>query len=164
MLTKKSPLYLKNFVILDSSCKFTPFAQEIESIETFKLQCDYPVDIDFDIYVSSTETLYRIVVDVLINAAGEAGYSIHAKGAAFFSFEDGNLPQELKEELLLRSGVSICISSIRAYIAGLTAYYPMGCFLFQSIDMVDLLQQKEAAREASKQAEAEENAESSQDR
>jgi hypothetical protein len=44
--------------------------------------------------------------------------------------------------MILFSGVSICITNLRAFIANLTSSYPLGRFNFPAIDVNDLIQKK----------------------
>lgn len=141
MEAQRSPLKLQTFVITKSVCLFIPFTSKdiTNPTEALNIQESYPVNVDFDIRVNEQESIYAIQVIISINADQKPGYSIEVHGTCFFGFENADLSEEKKTELLLWSGVSICISSIRAYVGNVTAYYPMGKIMFHSIDMQDLI-------------------------
>jgi len=139
--TKISPLILEDFSILDSSCEtIFPVENETESSSKDK---DLSVYIDFDI-LKDKEDQNKIVifVEVELNKEKKTGYYAKAKGAAIFYIDDKKISKKDKDNLVLRSGVSICITNIRAYIANITSSYPLGKYQFPAIDMNDLLKQK----------------------
>lgn len=143
MITKRSPLLLQNFVVLDSNIKAN-FPQEISETNPLCDSDSYPVLIDFQIEKKEDEELYRIFVDLSINPQKESGYSASIKALGIFAFSDELPVDEATKSTLLRySGLSICITNVRSYIFNQTSYFPWGPFMFYAIDVNDLLEQKE---------------------
>lgn len=143
MIAKKSDLILKRFIIVDSQLTFNVPTEE-ETQSTFDILNSYPVDIDFSIEQDASKVLYRIVVSVDINTEKEnPGYRIGVTGIGFFEFDkSANLPEEAKIQMLQMSGLSICITNLRSYIANQTSYFPWGSFSFHAVDVQDLLLSK----------------------
>lgn len=55
---------------------------------------------------------------------------------------DDNISTEEKQNLILYSGLSMCIANVRAYISNITSYYPLGKYTFPSIDLNALILSK----------------------
>lgn len=123
-------------------CRFVPVKKVTPDTNCQSIMSKYSVDIDFDIKQNQENTLYIIYVKVKINTNNDIGYSIVVEGAGVFERKD----IEVKEftNILLNSGVSICITNIRSYIANMTSYYPLGKYNFPSVDMLDLFTAKQA--------------------
>lgn len=143
MIAKKSDLILKRFVIVDSQLSFN-VQTESETQSTFDILNLYPVDIDFSIEEDASKVMYRIVVSVDINTEKDnPGYSIGVTGIGFFEFDkSANLQEDIKIQMLQMSGLSICITNLRSYIANQTSYFPWGSFSFHAVDVQDLLLSK----------------------
>ncbi len=140
MIAKRSDLILKRFAIVDSHLSFN-ITTESETQNTLDILNSYPVDIDFSIEKDTSKVLYRIVVSVDINNEKEKqGYGIGVTGIGFFEFDEStNLQEDDKIQMLQISGLSICISNLRSYIANQTSYFPWGSFSFHAVDVQDLL-------------------------
>jgi hypothetical protein len=146
MIAKKSDLILKKFVIVVSHLSFILPIDE-KGNNPFDILNSYPVDIDFRIEKDITEEIFRIVASVNINANNEdikPGYSISATGMCFFEFDMATeLSEDQKMQMLQISGLSICITNLRSYIANQTSYFPWGSYSFYAVDVQDLLKSKE---------------------
>jgi len=146
MIAKKSDLILKKFVIVESHLSFI-LSTEDEENNPLDILNSYPVDIDFSIEKDITEEIFRIVASVNINANNEdnkPGYSIAATGICFFEFDKATeLSEEQKIQMLQISGLSICITNLRSYIAIQTSYFPWGSYSFYAVDIQELLKSKE---------------------
>lgn len=138
MITQESVLKFKEFSILRSHCEFTPFRQTPKNCKCSDIMDKYPVDINFDVKYDEDNNIYMILVSVKINPEKNEGYSIYADGCGIFEIE-----ADEDTRIIYQSGVNICITNIRAYIASLTSYYPMGKFNFHSIDMNAFFKAKE---------------------
>ena len=104
------------------------------------------MDIDFNIEQDNNAELFRIVATVQMNNYKEKkpGYSITATGMAFFSFApESSLTEDQKTQMLQTSGLSICITNLRAYVANQTSYFPWGSFSFHAVDIQALLKEKQ---------------------
>ncbi|HON19595.1 MAG: hypothetical protein KA976_07425 [Paludibacteraceae bacterium] len=146
MIAKKSDLILKKFVIVVSHLSFI-LPIDKKGNNPFDILNSYPVDIDFRIEKDITEEIFRIVASVNINANNEdikPGYSISATGMCFFEFDKATeLSEDQKMQMLQISGLSICITNLRSYIANQTSYFPWGSYSFYAVDVQDLLKSKE---------------------
>jgi len=146
MIAKRSDLILKKFVIVESRLSFI-LPTEVEENNSVDILNSYPVDIDFRIEQDITEEIYRIVASVNINANNEEnmpGYSITTTGMCFFEFDKtAVLSKDQKIQMLQISGLSICITNLRSYIANQTSYFPWGSYSFYAVDVQDLLKSKE---------------------
>jgi len=146
MIAKKSDLINFKFVIVESHLSFI-LPTEDEENNPLDILNSYPVDIDFSIEKDITEEIFRIVASVNINANNEdnkPGYSIAATGICFFEFDKATeLSEEQKVQMLQISGLSICITNLRSYIANQTSYFPWGSYSFYAVDVQDLLKSKE---------------------
>lgn len=142
MIAKKSSLILKEFVILESNCEV--IASEIsEGFNFQEIQNSYPLNIGYRVTQNKSDEIIGIFVDITINDEKKEGYYISVKGAGLFSFhKDEEVPEKDKGALIQYSGVSICITNLRAFIANITSYLPFGKFNFASVDMNDLIRQK----------------------
>lgn len=146
MIAKKSDLILINFSIVDSRVLFVdkglPNNKDINPLDFFE---KYPVDIDFELGKDESLDVYRMVTRVQVNNSenNEAGYSINVTGLCFFSFDkDSLLTQEQKSQMLKISGLSICITNLRLYIANQSSYFPWGPYSFYAVDIQELLSDK----------------------
>ena len=144
---KESPLVLKDFSILDSFCEVVyPQDENSEVISTPSIHIDFNINKG-----EGQNDIFIIFVEVELNKDKKPGYHSLVNGAAIFSISDNNISREDRDTLLLRSGVSICITNIRSYIANMTSYYPMGKYQFPAIDMNDLINQKRAEQSSTSQ-------------
>ena len=143
MIVTKSPLLLKSFTVLNSSCHTIPFS-EMEGGASFKeTQDKYAIDLDFGIKKEKLSGQTLIFVKLSINPEKNPGYSIFAEGVGIFSFDETEeLSEKDKRGLIQYSAVSICITNVRSFVANMTAYSPFGIYNFPSIDMNALLKQK----------------------
>lgn len=142
MLAKRSELEIREFSILRSKCTFQPVTEVSGDMSCNEFMARYPIDIDFDIHQNKEEGVYFVFVSVEINPDNQAGYSIMAEGCGVFNMNTKVDEDPQLDALVLHSGVNICITNLRAYIANMTASYPMGKYNFHLIDMVDLLNNK----------------------
>lgn len=145
MISKRSDLVLDNFIIVESQLSFIIQNEQSET-STIELLNSYPVDIDFSLEQDNNEEFYRIVVTVKINFCDnkEPGYSVFVTGMGFFRFSQvTKLNEEQKVQMLQTSGLSICITNLRSYIANQTSYFPWGGFSFHAVDIQHLLEEKQ---------------------
>lgn len=145
MIAKRSDLILENFVIVESQLSLIIPTEQlgVMPVEIFNL---YPVDIDFNLERDNNVELYRLVTTVQINNCEEKkpGYSIMTTGMGFFKFSpECGLTLDQKMQLLQVSGLSICITNLRAYIANQTSYFPWGSYSFHAVDINALLEGKQ---------------------
>lgn len=142
MIAKESSLILDNFYILKSDCTFIP--EKKASKNLYENVKKYPVDIDFDVQEINEKGIFFIFVNVKINHEEEVkeGYSLSIEGVGRFTLKNHNNMSKENISSLINSGISICVTSIRAYLANLTSYYPLGSFYFHSIDMNELIEAK----------------------
>ncbi|MDR2951509.1 MAG: hypothetical protein LBV71_20155 [Prevotella sp.] len=109
-----------------------------------EIQNEYPINIDFDVYHNSEYTSHLITISLVQNLEKKPGYVIDIEATAIFSFSK-ELETDEKKEFILNSGVSICITNLRSYIANVTSYHFYGKYDFPAIDVSDLLRKKIAS-------------------
>lgn len=150
MKIKKSILNLGQFSVAKSIFE-TIFPEENlpkninQSIE------NHSIDVDFDVLIPSTESgesdqdkeVYIVSVRIKINEEKLMGYYIFVESASFFSFPKNNQIKEEEKQALISSGVNISITSLRNYISNITTFSFFGQYILPTIDMVDLLKQKQ---------------------
>jgi len=144
MLAKKSPLVLKEFLLLNQNIKFNQPEQSNSNIAIIDITDKYAIDIDFNLKRADNK-LFQMFVKVEINSNQNLlpGYSIFCEGVGFFDFAENQIKTENdKVSLLYLSGLSICINSLRSIIAGVTSHCPFGKYTFPSIDVNQLLKDK----------------------
>jgi preprotein translocase subunit SecB len=149
MISKRSDLVLDNFIIVDSQLSFVILNEQTDIQPAERLN-SYPVDIDFSLEQDNHEEFYRIVVAVKINFCDnkDPGYSIFVTGMGFFKFaQNTKLNEEQKIQMLQTSGLSICITNVRSYIANQTSYFPWGSYSFHAVDIQHLLEEKQKTSE-----------------
>jgi len=147
MLAKKSPLILKNFLLLRQTIEFIPpSSKDIVSIQ--ELTDSYPIDIDFVIQDMQKPTFQLFVkIEVNVSSPKLPGYSIFSEGAGVFEFDESIVNTEKdKGNLLYYSGVPICINSLRSIISNVTSHAPFGKYTLPSIDVNELLKDKGVIR------------------
>lgn len=142
MKTKNSQLIFKEFYILASSLISIPLEDESDGLIN-----DFSIDIDFDIYKSEEiENEFRIIVSIDGNDDENPtpGYcfGIIIEGYFGFDFDKKNDQNEI-DVLLTRSAIPILIGQLRNYLSTITAMSPYGKYILPSIDMNDLLEQKD---------------------
>lgn len=141
MIIEKSPLELKNFIILKSSMIFNQPKEKI-SISSFFDQ--YEINIDYMIR-PTTKSKFNIFIKIGVNNSDSpmAGYSIFTEGVGVFAFnEEGKLSEQECSHFLNFSAVGILINSIRMHFLNLTAFAPMGKYSLPAIDMNHLVRTK----------------------
>jgi hypothetical protein len=141
MKPKVSPLQIVDFAITGFEFSMVYPSAEEDVTEHFK---HYDLDIDFGL---STDDFVRAFIKAEINR-GESrkhGYSIFAEAVCIFSFEDADLPAEVKNSLEGFSTIYIALNSLRGLISNFTANAPFGRYILPSIDLNDLIEKKKAS-------------------
>ncbi len=144
MLIKKSPLLLKEFLLLNQTIRFNQPEQNNTAISIPFLTNQYVIDIDFSLKKVENQ-LFQMFVKVEINWGENQlhGYSIFSEGVGMFEFNTDEVKKKNdKISLLYLSGLSICINSLRSIIASVTSHCPFGKYTFPSIDVNQLLKDK----------------------
>jgi preprotein translocase subunit SecB len=145
MIAQRSDLILERFVVVESHLSMI-ISEDITDLKPDNIQNSYPVDIDFSLEQDNYVDLYRIVTAIEINNCEnkKPGYSIAVTGMGFFKFSpDTKLNEEQKVQMLQTSGLSICITNLRSYIANQTSYLPWGSYSFYAVDVQALLKEKQ---------------------
>lgn len=138
MIIKKSPFDLQDFVIINNVFRYKNPPNDVDPEQLFS---EYKIDIDY-IFQTEDELFFQVFIKVLINESGEKdGYSFTTEGIGFFQFESDVSTKE-KVNYLNFSGIPMCINSIRSFVGLLTSHSPMGKYLLPSIDLNDLVEQK----------------------
>ncbi len=138
MKTVKSPLELIDFAIIESFINFYAISISDKLIKDFD---NYKVDISFDVLRSSNKTDFKIQMRVKINQNALEGYKIDVTSIGVFMIKDIS-DEKIIAGLINYSALNICIANLRSFIANVTSYYPLGKFVFHSIDMNELIKEK----------------------
>lgn len=143
MIAKKSPLILNNFLLLKFKYQFINPTEE--GIDILKVMEQYFIEVDY-VFQSIDDEHVQLFTKIEINNNKEnflAGYKIFIEGACIFSFDkDAGLSENDKASLLHISGISISINSLRNVIATITANGPFGKYNLPTVDVNQLLADK----------------------
>ena len=151
MIAKKSPLILNNFFLLNHRYQFIQPTEVPNIVELTEM---YLIDIDFVVQVVD-EDLFQLFIKIGVNNTEKAlpGYRLFIEGACVFSFDKSvNLSDVDKSNLLHFSGISICINNLRNIIATITTNGLFGKYTLPTIDVNQLLADKNEAIEKQAQS------------
>ncbi|MFA6400283.1 MAG: hypothetical protein WCX31_01450 [Salinivirgaceae bacterium] len=144
MEAHKSPLILNNFLLLNLEYHFIQPQAEMD-INIPETTNQYFIDIDFA-FQGMADELVQLFTKIGINNNDNVlpGYQLFIEGVCAFSFDS---KEELTEidisNLLHLSGLNICINSLRNIIATITANGPFGKYTLPSINVNQLLADKQ---------------------
>jgi len=146
MIAKKSPLILNNFFLLSHKYQFIHPTEAPNIIEIME---NYHIEIDFGIQGVNDEFFQLFTkIDINNNDKSLPGYKLFIEGACVFAFDKtANLSEIDKASLLHISGINICINSLRNIIAIITSNGPFGKYTLPSIDVNQLLEDKNQMNE-----------------
>lgn len=141
MITYQSDLKTNSFFIIKSCCDLIVPKTEIDPERIF---LSYPVDIEYSIKERGGEKSFRVLMEVLINYPGKSpGYAILVEAMGDFTIEAKKklTPME-RDHLINFVAIETCIEHIRGYVANITSQYPLGKYIFASINMEALYHNK----------------------
>lgn len=142
MKIKPSPLELKDFVVINFDYTFIPFTGDKPLQDIFK---EYDVDVDFAIRPDDPD-LSRIFVKAKINrppdGESQPGYSIAVECLGLFTLK-AKIDKAEYSEHFINSGLTMTLSYMRSFVAGVTGHFPVGRFWIPSMDLNDLVRQKQ---------------------
>jgi preprotein translocase subunit SecB len=142
MKPKASPLTVIDFAILNLELNFIQ-PQDESSFDIKKAFDEYEMDIDFSI---SGKEMIQVVIKVEINRGKEKlpGYSIFAESGCLFEFKKNmEIQEDAKNSMGGFSTIYIALNALRGFISQITANAPLGRYILPSIDLNDLIQQKQ---------------------
>lgn len=140
----KSKLELEDFFITDTKYKFIESNEN--EINPNKFFSNYEIDIDF-IPKKREDNLYFIYIKITINDIEKPlpGYVFFIEGVCIFSIDDVESNEDDKMSLIWSSGISITINNLRNYISNISSYFPFGKFNLPTVDLRNLIEQKNVA-------------------
>lgn len=147
MRAKKSPLILRDFLLLQQQFVFTSPDQNVIPDEIMN---EYEIDIDFTVkrdneVAKDTDDSFRLFVKIEVNKEKLPGYRLFSEGVGIFHLSaDSEISEEDKASLFF-SSLSISINMLRSVMHQLTAFAPFGEYILPPIDVNELLKDKEAA-------------------
>lgn len=144
MKAYKSPLILNNFFLLNLDYQFRQPGSQLKT-KLLNLTDSYTIDIDFAFQKQDKET-FQLFTKIGVNTIEEPvfGYRLFIEGVCVFSFEEQiELSEQDKSSLLHFSGLNICINSLRNILSTTTANGPFGKYTLPSIDVNQLLSDKQ---------------------
>lgn len=146
-----SPLQILDFAV--TSFEFDLVGANEPDVDPTQFFYSYPLSIDFGIVRND---LIKVFIKAEVNRLEEKlpGYSLVAEVACFYRFDEGiELSKDIKESLEGFSTIYIALNSLRGIITNFTANAPFGRYILPSIDLNDLIKNKQAAiREEKKSA------------
>ena len=143
MKANKSPLILKNFLLLNLDYQFKQPDSNLKK-KVHDLVDDYNIDVDFTFRKLDQET-FQLFTKIGVNDIEEPlpGYILFIEGVCIFSFAKPiDLSDQNKSSLLHYSGLNICINSLRNILSTTTSNGPFGRYILPSIDVSVLLDDK----------------------
>lgn len=148
MKAKLSSLQLTDFQLLNLQYRFVN-PTDIQEIDADELFSKYSLDVDFAIK-RQDDTNFTIFTKADINSDGaQPGYVLFAEGVSSFHIaEPSTLPEVKLQNLLVFSGVGIAVQQLRSRVADLTSFAPFGKYMVPTLDIDDLLKQKQETKES----------------
>lgn len=143
MIAKKSPLTYVQFYLLSSDYEFVDGEPDkYENIEA-ELFNQYEIEIDF-VNNLKDDNDFNLYTRISVNYGKNKlpGHSLRIEGTGLFELNKENLNPDVISNLSTLSALTMMISSIRGYIMNLTGYSPMGKFVLPSLDINDIIKQK----------------------
>lgn len=150
MKIEKSPLILKDFIVIDSKYEFLEPDSDIDDIKDVMDQ--YEIDFDFMLKKEEGDVSF-LYTKISINDTKNSlpGYRMFVEGLSIFDFNPkAKLSKKEKADFLYLSGLSIAINNLRTYLCDVTSYYPFGKFLLPAIDVGALHNEKRKQMESKK--------------
>ncbi len=150
MIAKKSPLILNSFFLLNHQYQFIQPTEEPNVIDVFD---QYSIEIDFALQ-KVNDDYFQLFTKIDINNSEKPlpGYRISIEGACLFSFDKtANLSENDQANMLHFSGINICVNSLRNIIATVTANGLFGKYTLPSIDVNQLIADKNLLNEKQNQ-------------
>ena len=146
MTVKPSPLQLTDFQLLNLRYQFVNPTEDNRA-EADVLFARYAVTVDFAIQRQDDST-FTIFTKAGINQdSAQPGYVLFAEGVSTFLFTDPSaLADDKFQNLLVYSGVGIAMQQLRSRVADLTSFAPLGKYMLPTLDINDLLAQKQAQK------------------
>lgn len=145
MTIKPSLLELKDFVVINFDYSFISPADQIDVQAVF---AGYEVDIDFSLQ-KGQEHIYNVFVKAEINydetKPKQPGYTMLVECVGVFSMDESLLSKEDGQNLLTNSALVMTLNFLRTFIADATGHFPFGKYWLPSMDMKELLAQKQQA-------------------
>ncbi|WP_298708184.1 hypothetical protein [Chitinophaga sp.] len=152
MKIQPSPLELVDLAIINFHYAANPSEVASGIQELFDA---YEVDMDFAVRTAD-DGLTRILVKASINKPAEGtpkpGYMLFAETMGVFRFKDASQVQAEKLQHLVNSGLTMTISYLRTFIAGVTGHFPLGKYWIPSIDLNEMIRMKSEGKAADKTA------------
>jgi preprotein translocase subunit SecB len=139
MKPKASPLNILNFAVIKFDYNYVP-AKDITDFK--KVFNEYDLDIDFTINV---EQVIHVAIKASVNKGKIIlpGYSLSAEVACVFEFNKAiEISEQARNSIEGFSTIYIALNNLRGFISQLTASGPIGKYIFPSIDLNDLINQK----------------------
>jgi preprotein translocase subunit SecB len=142
MITYLSDLKTNSFYIIKSSCELIVPKSEIDP---HRVSLAYPVDLDYSVQERQGGRTFRVLMELSINyPAKDPGYSIFIEAMGDFAIDtDREVSPVERERLINYTAVETVINHIRGYIANITSQYPLGRYLFASVNMDALYRAKQ---------------------
>lgn len=141
MKAKSSPLKILDFTIINTKIE-SNLPDEPQDINLQSL----PIVINFDRLSSDDpeDNSKMIRMEIKINSGkNKSGYVMHIEAAGIFDIDPSTkIHEDVRNNLIGISALSIMISQLRAYIQNITSYGTCGTYTLPPIDISDLIEKK----------------------
>lgn len=133
-----SPLEILDFAVLNFDLKFIPLKNADDVPQSYFEK--YDIDLDFNVRSNAS---IQVFIKTAINQNELPGYKISAEIACIFRFK-GNSPisEKEKENIQGYSSIYMALNTLRGFISQFTANAPIGRYIFPSIDLNQLIEEK----------------------
>lgn len=150
MKIKPSQLELRDFSVINFQTKFIPPEEKTDVRALFN---QYEVDVNFAIK-KTENNFYNVFVKAIINSDKTKdqlpGYEILTECVGIFEMIENDLSEKDIQSLVTNSSLVMTLNFLRIHLADVTSHFPLGRYFLPSIDMKDLLEQKQKLIEKSK--------------
>lgn len=150
MKIKPSQLELRELSVINFQTKFVPPEEKTDVRSLFN---QYEVDVNFAIKKNDSN-IYSVFVKAMINGEKTKdqlpGYEIFTECVGHFEMIENDLSEKDIQSLVTNSSLVMTLNFLRVHLADVTSHFPLGRYFLPSIDMKDLLEQKQKLIEKSK--------------
>lgn len=141
MKLKKSPLILRDYLVLDFQYTFHQPEEQFNREEIFDI---YQIDFDF-MTRKEQDGAIMLFTKIGINSSDEpqVGYSILVESITILDINATfGLSDKESKDLIYYSGLGIAINNLRHFISNMTTFGPLGKYILPSIDINAIHEEK----------------------
>lgn len=145
MKVTPSPLKLVDLSVINLVCHFIAPKKQIDVNKLFE---SYEVDINFGVAKQSNANSFQLFMKAEINydqslALQKEGYAMFIECAGIFTIEKDIIKDSEKSVQLTNSALVMMLNFLRTKLADYTAQFPFGVYFIPSIDLNELVKEKQ---------------------